>query len=48
MDTRENRANSLYKINRLAEVVNAVRDAVQAEVDSIKKRPQIKKKKSKS
>ena len=48
MDTRENRANSLYKINRLAEVVNAVRDAVQAEVDSINKRPQIKKKKSKS
>jgi len=48
MDTRENRANSLYKINRLAEVVNAVRDAIQTEVDSINKRPQIKKKKSKS
>jgi hypothetical protein len=48
MDTRENRANSLYKINRLAEVVNAVRDAIQTEVDSINKRPPIKKKKLKS
>jgi hypothetical protein len=48
MDTRENRANSLYKINRLAEVVNAVRDAIQTEVDSINKRPPIKKKKPKS
>lgn len=48
METRENRANSLYKINRLAEVVNAVRDAIQIEIDSINKRPQIKKKKSES
>jgi hypothetical protein len=48
MDTRENRANSLFKINRIAHVVNAVRNAIQAEADSMNKRPQIKKKKSKS
>lgn len=44
LETRESRANSLYKINRIAEVVNAVRNALQAEVDSINKRPTIKKK----
>ncbi|HEX8265368.1 MAG TPA: hypothetical protein VF596_08150 [Pyrinomonadaceae bacterium] len=44
MDTKENRANSLYKINRIAEVVNAVRDAIQTEADSINNRPQTKKK----
>lgn len=48
METRAERAASLYKINRLAEVVNAVRDAIRAEADSINKRPPIKKKKSKS
>ena len=48
MGTKESRANSLSKINRIAEVVNAMRDAIQMEVDSINKRPKIKKKKSKS
>jgi hypothetical protein len=48
LETRESRANSLYKINRISEVINAVRNAIQAEVDSINKRPPIKKKKSKS
>ena len=48
LETRESRTNSLYKINRIAEVVNAVRNAIQAEVDSVNKRPPIKKKKSKS
>jgi len=48
LETHQKRANSLHKINRIAEVVNAVRDAIQAEVDSINKRPQIKKKKSES
>ena len=46
--TRESRANSLFKITRIAEVINAVRDALEAEVNSINKRPKIKKKKSKS
>lgn len=48
LETRESRANSLYKINRIAQVVNAVRNAIQAEADSMNKRPQIKKKKSES
>ncbi len=48
METRGERADSLYKINRIAEVVNSVRDAIQAEVDSINSRSQIKKKKSNS
>ena len=46
--TRKTRANSLSKINRIAAVVNAVRDAIQTEVDSINQRPPTKKKKSKS
>lgn len=48
METRQERAASLYKINRIAEVVNAVRDAIQTEVDSINQRPPIKRKKSKN
>ncbi len=39
MDTKRKRANSLYKIRRIAEVVNAVRDAIEAEVASIDARP---------
>jgi hypothetical protein len=46
MGTSEDRADSLYKINRIAEVVNAVRDAIQAEVDSINIRPKTKKSKN--
>ena len=39
METRQERAASLYKIRRLAEVVNAVRDAIEIEAASLDKRP---------
>ena len=39
METPRNRADSLYKIRRLAEVVNAVRDAIELEAASIDARP---------
>ena len=39
MDTREARANSLYKIRRLAEAVNAVREALEIEAASHDARP---------
>ena len=44
MGTPEDRANSLYKINSIAKVVNAVRDAIEKEVHTInaRKRPQDK------
>lgn len=48
MDTREERANSLYKINRIARIVKIVRDAIEKEVQSINKRPKIKEKPNKS
>jgi hypothetical protein len=38
MDTKENRADSLYKIRRIAEIVNAVRDAMEIEAESIDQR----------
>ena len=38
MDTRENRANSLYKIRRLAAIVNAVREAIEIEAKAIDER----------
>ena len=38
MDTKENRAASLYKIRRIAEIVNAVRDALELEAESINQR----------
>ena len=38
MDTKENRADSLYKIRRIAEIVNAVRDALELEAESINQR----------
>jgi hypothetical protein len=40
--SKENRANSLYKIKRIAEVVNAVRDALEIEAKSIEEREFIK------
>jgi hypothetical protein len=40
MSTPEERANSLCKINRIAKVVNAVRDAIEKEVRSRNARPQ--------
>ncbi len=45
--TREERAASLYKINRIAGVINAVRDAIEKEVKSLNKRREPKEKKQK-
>jgi hypothetical protein len=39
MSDEEDRANSLYKIRRIAEVVNAVKKALESEAKSISKRP---------
>jgi hypothetical protein len=39
MYDKQDRANSLYKINRLAEVIVALRDAIKTEVDSRNNRP---------
>lgn len=47
MYDRRARANSLHKINRLAEVINRVRDAIEIEVASRDKRPRQKPKKKK-
>ena len=38
MDTKRNRADSLYKIRKIAEIVNAVRDALELEAESINQR----------
>ncbi|HEX8247598.1 MAG TPA: hypothetical protein VF599_05485 [Pyrinomonadaceae bacterium] len=38
METKADRANSLYKIRRIAEIVNAVRDAMELEAESIERR----------
>ena len=40
METPEERAASLYKIRKLAEVVSAVRDAIELEAASRDKRPE--------
>ncbi len=42
--TKENRNNSLYKIRRIAAIVNAVRDAIEAEAKSIDERKPVKSK----
>lgn len=42
MDTKESRRDSLYKIRRIAEVVNAVRDALEIEAKSIDERKIVK------
>ena len=39
MGTPEDRANSLYKINSIAKVVDAVRDAIEKEASSRNARP---------
>jgi hypothetical protein len=44
MSDAEDRANSLFKIRRLAEVVNAVKEALETEATSISKRKIPKKK----
>ncbi len=41
MSTREDRENSLYKIRKLAEVINSVRDAIEIEAESIEAREPI-------
>lgn len=38
MDTKEERSNTLYKIRRIAEIVNAVREALEIEAESIDNR----------
>lgn len=45
MDTRRDRANSLYKINRMAHAINIVRDAIEKEVNSRNARPRARRKK---
>ena len=42
LSSKENRANSLYKIRRIAEIVNAVRDAIELEAKSIDERKIVK------
>lgn len=42
MDTKESRRDSLYKIRRIAEIVNAVRDALEIEAKSIESRKIVK------
>ena len=42
LSSKENRANSLYKIRRIAEIVNAVRDAIEIEAKSIDERKIVK------
>lgn len=42
LSSKENRANSLYKIRRIAAIVNAVRDAIEIEAKSIDERKTIK------
>ena len=41
LNDADSRANSLRKINLIAEVVNAVRDAIEIEVESRNKRPHV-------
>lgn len=41
MSDPEERANTLHKINLIAEVVNAVRDAIAKEVESRNARPHV-------
>ncbi len=42
MDTKESRLDSLYKIRRIAAIVNAVREAIEVEAKSIDERKIIK------
>ena len=42
MKTGEERENSLYKIRKLAEVINAVRQAIEIEVEAISTREMVK------
>ena len=42
LNTKEGRADSLYKIRRIAAIVNAVHDAIEAEAKSIDERKIVK------
>ena len=42
LSTKEDRENSLYKIKKLAEVINSFRDAIEIESDSSEAREAIK------
>ena len=42
LSSKENRRNSLYKIRRIAAIVNAVRDAIEIEAKSIDERKIVK------
>lgn len=42
MDTKRSRRDSLYKIRRIAQIVNAVRDALEIEAKSIESRKIVK------
>jgi hypothetical protein len=42
LSTKENRRNSLYKIRRIAAIVNAVKDAIETEAESIEARKIVK------
>lgn len=42
LNTKQSRADSLYKIRRIAAIVNAVRDAIEAEAKSIDARKIVK------
>jgi hypothetical protein len=42
LSSKEGRANSLYKIRRIAEIVNAVREAIETEVKQIEARKIVK------
>jgi hypothetical protein len=42
LSSKENRRNSLYKIRRIAAIVNAVRDAIELEAKSIDERQIVK------
>ena len=41
LNDADSRSNSLRKINLIAEVVNAVRDAIEFEVESLNTRPHV-------
>ncbi len=42
LNTKESRADSLYKIRRIVNIVDAVRDAIEAEAKSIDERKTVK------
>lgn len=47
LEDRFERAASLYKIRRMAKVINAFKDALEKEAEAIRKRPKLKNKENK-